>query len=174
MPFPTLETPEEVAHYIQRLEEQKDTLTELYGEAIAALRKFHEISHLLNPSLIENMVFAITKELPFHCGLQEAAAVEPMMMMPRPATPFTGTIYERMVQFFLANNNRPASNSEIRTAIGSNRGTVAMVLYNTHSGDFVKSKRSGDHLIYWNMSDDAFERAISNTSKMRDDIEVTF
>lgn len=49
---------------------------------------------------------------------------------------FTGTVFERMVQFFNSRNNEPAKVSEIKKAIGSQRGAVAVVLCTTHKNKF--------------------------------------
>ena len=72
---------------------------------------------------------------------------------------FEGTIYERMLQFFYSTGNAPASNREIRVAIGASRGTVAMVLYNTHPEDFTKVETPGSHIIRWKLVDRALKAA---------------
>lgn len=64
-----------------------------------------------------------------------------------------GTIYERIVAFMKHHDNRPASVTEIRKALGANRGSVAMVLHSTHRDKFEKCPpdEMQTHLPRWRL-----------------------
>jgi hypothetical protein len=77
---------------------------------------------------------------------------------------FVGTVVERVRQFFLSTDNKPASNATIRDAIGTNRGTLAMVLYTTHKDEFEKIQIANTHIVHWRMVWDAYQFARGDNS----------
>jgi hypothetical protein len=61
------------------------------------------------------------------------------------------TNYEKIVQFFLARKNQPATNQDIRTAIGASRGAVAQILYTSHSDKFERSSKREAGKVAWQL-----------------------
>jgi hypothetical protein len=69
-----------------------------------------------------------------------------------PLTPAESlTNYEKIVQFFLARKNQPATNQDIRTAIGASRGAVAQILYTSHSDKFERSSKREAGKVAWQL-----------------------
>lgn len=163
MPPLKVESPQDVPALIARLERERDKLIEQCDEAIYRLVTFQSIAQGLTPTLIEHIVWEFIRELPASFIAEGEEPATP------PATPkpsrYTGTVFERIVKYFTEHDNKPASNAQVREAIGSNRGTVAMVFYNTHPDRFKKVKQDGDHIIYWQLSEAFYNTLLKNEER---------
>ena len=69
-----------------------------------------------------------------------------------------------MIQFFLDRGNAPASNQEIREAVGMTRGAVAVILYEANS-EFEKVGKDQGNKMRWRLTTDAFERLLTKRVK---------
>jgi hypothetical protein len=147
---PRVESVQDLAALISRLSHERDSLIEQFNEAILGLEKFADLAGMLSPALIDRTVLELIQDLPSSVFVGDEVARLPEDA-PLPSR-YTGTVFDRMVQFFTGHDNEPASNAQIRKAIDSNRGTVAMVLYNTHAKLFDKIKKQDDHIIYWKLT----------------------
>lgn len=78
--------------------------------------------------------------------------------------PYTGKHRERVIQFFLDRGNAPASNQEIREAVGMTRGAVAVILYEANS-EFEKVGKDQGNKMRWRLTTDAFERLLTKRVK---------
>lgn len=154
-----IRTPRVVAleKQIRLLEEKKKKMTQRIDASIEALRTLIATIDLLDDSLMEGVL--PTGQV---IDLSEEEEEEAATPAESPTAQYThGTLYERCLRYFWETNNQPASNAMIRTAIGSTRGAVAMVLYNTHADSFVKVAKGGTHLQHWKLSDVGWGDAVA-------------
>jgi hypothetical protein len=143
----------------KKLETKKDEISRKLAKidhAITALRALKPTVAILSKEIISGLVVQIRREIEANREVLHSAradaATDRHEPLPRDIH-YEGTIFERIVQFFQANGNLPATNAEIRTAIGAMRGTVAMVLYKTHSDKFKIDGKNGPRKATWCLTD---------------------
>jgi hypothetical protein len=64
------------------------------------------------------------------------------------------TNYERIVEFLVAQGNRPQTIGQIEQGTGIPRSSVSAVVYRTHSGKFYVREHSGKQANTWQLRED--------------------
>ncbi len=145
-----------LARWIKDLETRRDAL----DQAAAALRLVLEQADIIEPELADSMAAAVYgknvqrqrtlfDETPALVGEREEATADSSGV-------YAGTHRDRVIDFFVRNGNRPASNLEIREAVGLNRGAVAVVLYGKDSV-FVKLDKDARGKVLWQLRRSEYE-----------------
>ena len=115
---------------IKTLEARVQILQVKCARAIQTLKSIRAMGDLVNLETINQLVDQVTQSL--NLGDDNESDGESNVTR----RSYAGTVVERVRHFFADTRNEPATNATIREAIGTSRGTLAMVLYSTHSDEF--------------------------------------
>ncbi len=142
------------------LEARRNKIMKNFSESIEALRTLAKQAEMLSPAFVDAFVKSMLGTIAEGDRVNEftedddgtddtdRAAAANHARDPE----LEGTVFMRMVQFFKKRGNKPASNLEVREAVGASRGTVAMVLYNTHADYFEKIQVQGKKKTHWRLN----------------------
>jgi hypothetical protein len=138
---------------IKTLEQRLQAIQGKFTRALQGLKSIRGVGDLATLETVNKLVDEITQGLNFG----EIDTDEDDHSNNGPA--YTGTLIERVRHFFAHTRNHPATNATIRKAIGTSRGSLAMVLYSTHADEFERTTPSGTHLIHWELTAEALNAA---------------
>lgn len=147
------EAVEMIDNEIKTLESKAQLIQAMFSKAIGALKSIRATCDLVSFETLAKMVDEITTGVDFKDKDAEAENQDENGPYQRS---YTGTVIERVRQYFVNTGNMPSTNAEIREAINTSRGTLAMVLYTTHPDEFDRVVFDGTHLIHWQLTASAW------------------
>ena len=138
--------------------------------AIKAIRLLYKELDDIGPELATSMAESILHQQGYRVPAPtlfdllspETPAVSPLEQIPS-NSPYEGKHRDRVTNYFLNNGNQPASNQEIREAVGLTRGAVAVVLYQEES-DFENLGKDLKNKVLWRLNPHTYENKIRERS----------
>ncbi len=132
--------------------------------SIIAIRQIIVQADVIGPELADTILAAATRQQARTPSLFAGPQGDDADAIPEidlPATKYDGTHRERVVQYLMSAGNRPATNFDIRTSVGLNRGAVAVVLYAGQGTLFEKVPPTHAALtvkMAWRLTPEQYER----------------
>jgi hypothetical protein len=141
---------------IRTLQEKVDGLNAAINTATMVKENLSRFPAEFVDGLVQAMTAAAAKSAPPPAPYPDDMDDEDDSVLAQRAGPIafskSGTNFQRMVEFFHARNNHPATNHDIRTALNLSRGSVAVVLYNTHPDHFERLDDRVPNKVAWRLS----------------------